>query len=37
MPSLLEALEGKYGIGGSCDPQEAHVSIFVPKLPPRLM
>lgn len=37
MPSLLEAIEGKYGLGGSCDPQEALVSIFVPKLPPRLL
>lgn len=39
MPSLLEALEGKYGLGGGCDleTQEALVSIFVPKLPPRLM
>lgn len=40
MPSLLEALEGKYGLGGiTCDveTQEALVSIFIPKLPPRLM
>lgn len=38
MPSLLEALERKYGLG-SCDMehQESQVSIFVPKLPPRLM
>jgi len=37
MPSLLEAIEGKYGVGGSCDPQEVAVSIFVPKLPPRML
>lgn len=40
MPSLLEALEGKYGVGGgSCEyeAQESLVSIFIPKLPPRLM
>lgn len=28
MPSLLEAIEGKYGLGGSCDPQEASVSVM---------
>lgn len=38
MPTLLEALEKKYGIGGDVDMQdESLVSIFVPKLPPRLM
>lgn len=41
MPTLLEALERKYGVGGSggneIDQQESLVSIFVPKLPPRLM
>jgi len=39
MPTLLEALEEKYGFGGltNFDPKEedALVSIFVPKLPPR--
>ncbi|XP_055380320.1 tubulin-specific chaperone cofactor E-like protein [Condylostylus longicornis] len=39
MPSLLEAIEEKYGVGccdfsGPPDPQEQLVSIFVPKLPP---
>lgn len=28
MPSLLEAIEGKYGLGGSCDPQEVSVSVM---------
>lgn len=39
MPSLLEALEDKYGLGGNCDleTQESLVSIFIPKLPPRLL
>lgn len=38
MPSLLEALESKYGLGaGDMEQQESQVSIFVPKLPPRLM
>lgn len=37
MPTLLEALEEKYGLGGQRDKlDEALVSIFVPKLPPRL-
>lgn len=37
MPSLLEALEEKYGLGGQKDKlDETLVSIFVPKLPPRL-
>lgn len=39
MPTLLEALEEKYGFGGltDCDSQKGElVSIFVPKLPPRL-
>lgn len=36
MPSLLEALEGKYGLGNDIVEQqeESLVSIFVPKLPP---
>lgn len=39
MPSLLEALESKYGLGAAdgVEQQESQVSIFVPKLPPRLM
>lgn len=37
MPTLLEALEEKYGLGGQRDKlDETLVSIFVPKLPPRL-
>lgn len=39
MPSLVEALEQKYGLG-NLDIQTQHdeslVSIFVPKLPPRM-
>lgn len=41
MPSLLEALEEKYGLGGDkfsgsdVISEESLVSIFVPKLPPR--
>lgn len=34
MPSLLEALEEKYGLGCDIEQQESLVSIFVPKLPP---
>lgn len=37
MPSLLEALERKYGIGVDLGTQESLVAIFIPKLPPRLM
>lgn len=37
MPTLLEALEEKYGVGDGYEPQTSQVSIFVPKLPPRLM
>lgn len=37
MPTLLEALEAKYGHGDGLEAQESQVSIFVPKLPPRLM
>lgn len=37
MPTLLEALETKYGLGDQREKiDEALVSIFVPKLPPRL-
>lgn len=37
MPTLIEALEEKYGLGDGLEAQESLVSIFVPKLPPRLM
>lgn len=36
MPSLLEALEEKYGLRNDCTTEESLVSIFVPKIPPRL-
>lgn len=36
MPSLLEALEEKYGLRHEFPTEEALVSIFVPKIPPRL-
>uniref|UniRef100_A0A6B2EK88 Putative tubulin-specific chaperone e n=1 Tax=Phlebotomus kandelakii TaxID=1109342 RepID=A0A6B2EK88_9DIPT len=39
MPSLVEALEQKYGLGNldiQTDQDESLVSIFVPKLPPRM-
>lgn len=42
MPTLLQAIEEKYGIGGLTDvgiqekPLGELVSIFVPKLPPRI-
>ncbi|XP_058837083.1 tubulin-specific chaperone cofactor E-like protein isoform X2 [Topomyia yanbarensis] len=37
MPTLLEALDAKYGLGDQREKlDEALVSIFVPKLPPRL-
>ncbi|XP_037050302.1 tubulin-specific chaperone cofactor E-like protein [Bradysia coprophila] len=37
MPTLLEALEEKYGLGDGLEAQESQVCIFVPKLPPRLI
>lgn len=37
MPSLLEALEEKYGLGNCALETQSIVSIFVPKLPPRAM
>lgn len=36
MPSLLEALEEKYGLRNDLTTEESLVSIFVPKIPPRL-
>jgi hypothetical protein len=38
MPTLLEALEEKYGLGdqSSSGYDETLVSIYVPKLPPRI-
>ncbi|XP_055843486.1 tubulin-specific chaperone cofactor E-like protein [Episyrphus balteatus] len=36
MPSLLEALERKYGLAEDIDVEESVVPIYVPKLPPLL-